>query len=141
MFPRAGSQIFTEPGSPEDFHVMEPRNVSRDAENVTAFRGRASGILIKSKRGHWLESPSKEKGENGNHNASSTDSSSEPKAAEREITKVSEYFLHLCSQHGPAKGRAAQDFIMARINQTKIVKNAIKFACEAVRVKVHPYAG
>ena len=30
MFPRVGSQTFTEPASPEDFHVMEVKNVSRE---------------------------------------------------------------------------------------------------------------
>jgi hypothetical protein len=30
MFPQAGSQILTGPGPPEDFHVMEVKNVSRD---------------------------------------------------------------------------------------------------------------
>jgi hypothetical protein len=28
MFPRVGFQILIEPGSPEDFHVMEVKNVS-----------------------------------------------------------------------------------------------------------------
>jgi hypothetical protein len=37
MFPKAGSQILTEPGSPEDFHVMEVKNVSRDGLSVTGF--------------------------------------------------------------------------------------------------------
>ena len=42
MFPRAGSQILSEPGSPEDFHVMEVKNISGNEVNVTGFRGRAS---------------------------------------------------------------------------------------------------
>jgi hypothetical protein len=42
MFPRAGSQIFTEPGSPEDFHPMKSENVSRDEVNVTGFSRIAS---------------------------------------------------------------------------------------------------
>jgi len=42
MFPRVGSQIINEPGSPEDFHVMEVKNVSRDWMNVTCLRGIAS---------------------------------------------------------------------------------------------------
>ena len=44
MFPRVGSQIFTELDSPEDFHVMEVKNVSRDGINVTWIGRRASGI-------------------------------------------------------------------------------------------------
>jgi hypothetical protein len=43
MFPCVGFQIFIEPGSPEDFHVMEVENVSRDALNVTGFGAIASG--------------------------------------------------------------------------------------------------
>ncbi|SPE55391.1 hypothetical protein SBV1_220008 [Verrucomicrobia bacterium] len=43
MFPRVGSQILIEPGSPEDFHVMEVKNVSKDALNVTCFGTIASG--------------------------------------------------------------------------------------------------
>jgi hypothetical protein len=41
-FPRVGSQIIIEPGSPEDFHVMEVKNVSRDGLNLTAFEEMAS---------------------------------------------------------------------------------------------------
>ena len=37
MFPRAGSQILIEPGSLEDFHVMEVKNVSRDGLSVRDF--------------------------------------------------------------------------------------------------------
>jgi len=37
MFPSVGSQILIEPGSPEDFHVMEVKNVSRDGLSVTDF--------------------------------------------------------------------------------------------------------
>jgi hypothetical protein len=36
-FPLIGSQIITEPGSPEDFRIMEVKNVSRDSVTVTAF--------------------------------------------------------------------------------------------------------
>ena len=43
MFPRVGSQIIIEPGSPEDFHVMEVKNVSRDGLNMTGSRAMASG--------------------------------------------------------------------------------------------------
>jgi hypothetical protein len=43
MFPRAGFQIFTETDSPEDFHVMEVKNVSRDRQNVTRPGRIASG--------------------------------------------------------------------------------------------------
>ncbi len=46
MFPRVGSKIFTEPGSPEDFHVMEVKNVSRDEVNVAGFGGIASGNAL-----------------------------------------------------------------------------------------------
>ena len=42
MFPSIGSQILIEPGSLEDFHVMEVKNVSRDGVSVTCFEGRAS---------------------------------------------------------------------------------------------------
>jgi len=38
MFPRAGFQIVIEPGSPEDFHVMEVKNASRDGLKLTGFR-------------------------------------------------------------------------------------------------------
>jgi hypothetical protein len=41
MFPRVGSQILIEPGSPEDFHVMEVKNVPSDRRNVTGFRAKA----------------------------------------------------------------------------------------------------
>jgi hypothetical protein len=41
MFPHAGSQILIEPGSLEDFHVMEVKNVSRAGLSVKDFRGRA----------------------------------------------------------------------------------------------------
>jgi hypothetical protein len=37
MFPIAGSQIFTKPGSPEDFHFMEVKNGSRDASRCRLF--------------------------------------------------------------------------------------------------------
>jgi len=37
MFPWVGFQIFIEPGSPEDFHVMEVKNASRDGLKVTVF--------------------------------------------------------------------------------------------------------
>jgi hypothetical protein len=37
MFPHAGFQILIEPGSPEDFHVMEVKNVSRDGLSVRDF--------------------------------------------------------------------------------------------------------
>jgi hypothetical protein len=43
MFPQVGSQIIIEPGSPEDFHVMEVRNISRDRLNVAGFGGIARG--------------------------------------------------------------------------------------------------
>jgi len=43
MFPGAGSQIIIESGSPEDFHVMEVKNVSRDVVNLAAFGAMASG--------------------------------------------------------------------------------------------------
>jgi hypothetical protein len=36
MFPWVGSQILIEP-APEDFHVMEVKNVSRDGLSVTDF--------------------------------------------------------------------------------------------------------
>jgi hypothetical protein len=42
MFPHPGFQILTEPGSPEDFHVMEVKNVSRDGVRVSCFEGIAS---------------------------------------------------------------------------------------------------
>jgi hypothetical protein len=42
MFPRAGSQILIEPGSLEDFHVMEVKNVSRDGLSVSCFEEIAS---------------------------------------------------------------------------------------------------
>ncbi len=42
MSPPAGSQISIEPGSPEDFHVMEVKNVSSDGVNVIVFWGIAS---------------------------------------------------------------------------------------------------
>jgi hypothetical protein len=35
--PQVVSQILIEPGSPEDFHVMEVKNVSRDGLSVTGF--------------------------------------------------------------------------------------------------------
>jgi hypothetical protein len=44
MFPSVGSQIFTEPGSPEDFHVMEVKNVSRDGLSVSCFEQIASAV-------------------------------------------------------------------------------------------------
>ena len=37
MFPHAGSQILIEPGSLEDLHVMEVKNVSRDWMSVLDF--------------------------------------------------------------------------------------------------------
>jgi hypothetical protein len=40
--PVVGSQILSELGSPEDFHVMEAQNVSKDGVNVTRFCGIAS---------------------------------------------------------------------------------------------------
>jgi hypothetical protein len=43
MFPRAGSQILTEPSSPEDFHVVEVKNISRDRRNVAGFGKIARG--------------------------------------------------------------------------------------------------
>ncbi len=42
LFPRVGSQILIEPGSPEDFHVMEVKNVSRDGLSVSHFEEIAS---------------------------------------------------------------------------------------------------
>jgi hypothetical protein len=42
MFPHAGSQIVKEPGSLEDFHVMEVKNVSRDGGMVAGFGTMAS---------------------------------------------------------------------------------------------------
>jgi hypothetical protein len=54
LFPRVGSQINIEPGSPEDFHVMEVKNASRDEVNVTGFRGIASVFRLEcdNARGH-----------------------------------------------------------------------------------------
>ena len=46
MFPRVGSQILTEPGSPENFHDMEVKNVSRDGLSVTGFQARASNNRV-----------------------------------------------------------------------------------------------
>ncbi len=46
MFPRLGSQILIGPSPPEDFHVMEVKNVSRDARNVAGFERIARGKLI-----------------------------------------------------------------------------------------------
>ena len=43
MFPRVGSQIFNESHSPEDFHVMEVENLSRDYLTVTGLPAIASG--------------------------------------------------------------------------------------------------
>jgi hypothetical protein len=43
LFPSVGSQIITEPASPEDFHGMEVKNVSRDRVNVTGFGEMARG--------------------------------------------------------------------------------------------------
>jgi hypothetical protein len=37
MFPHAGSQILTGRRPPEDFHVMEVKNVSRDELSVMDF--------------------------------------------------------------------------------------------------------
>ena len=37
MFPLVGFQILIKPGLPEDFHVMEVKNPSRDGLSVTAF--------------------------------------------------------------------------------------------------------
>ncbi len=37
MFPRVGSQILIGPGPPEDFHVMEVKNLSRQGLNVARF--------------------------------------------------------------------------------------------------------
>jgi hypothetical protein len=42
MFPSVGSQILSEPDSPEDFQVMEVKNVSRDGVRVSCFEGIAS---------------------------------------------------------------------------------------------------
>jgi hypothetical protein len=42
MFPPSGFQIIIEPGSTEDFHVVEVRNVSRDELNVACLVGMAS---------------------------------------------------------------------------------------------------
>jgi hypothetical protein len=52
MFPRAGFQIIIESGSPEDFHVMEVKNVSRDGLSVTD-----SGAGARANRflGGWSE--------------------------------------------------------------------------------------
>ena len=44
MFPASGFQIIIEAGSPEDFHVVEVRNVSRDGLNVACLVGIASTI-------------------------------------------------------------------------------------------------
>ena len=44
MFPSVGSQTFIEPGSPEDFHMMEVKNVSRDSASVTSFSGIARSV-------------------------------------------------------------------------------------------------
>lgn len=44
MFPLVGSQILCEPGSPEDFQVMEVKNVSRDTVSVTRFCGIARSV-------------------------------------------------------------------------------------------------
>jgi len=44
MFPSVGSQILTEPGSPEDFHVMEVKNVSSDDVRLSYFGGMASAM-------------------------------------------------------------------------------------------------
>src|SRR5947199_9247630 len=41
MFPKVGSQIITEPGSPEDFHV-QVKNVSPDEMTLTDFPTKAS---------------------------------------------------------------------------------------------------
>ncbi len=54
MFPRVGSQTFTEPGSPEDFHLMEVKNVSRDSLSVTSFRRIASATANKLARRVYL---------------------------------------------------------------------------------------
>jgi hypothetical protein len=43
LFPRIGSQIIIEPGSPEEFHVMEVKKQSSDELNVARFRAIASG--------------------------------------------------------------------------------------------------
>jgi hypothetical protein len=43
MFPSVGFQILTEPGSREDFHVMEAKNLSRDELSVAGFRDGARG--------------------------------------------------------------------------------------------------
>jgi hypothetical protein len=56
MFPQVGSQILIETGSPEDFHVMEVKNVSRDRLSVTGFWARASSnrdFLIRAYPGEW----------------------------------------------------------------------------------------
>ena len=52
MFPRVGSQILTEPGSPEDFHVMEVKNVSRDAVSLACFEEIASAAGKEERGGH-----------------------------------------------------------------------------------------
>ena len=44
MFPSIGSQIFTEAGSRENFHVMEVKNVSRDPLIVTPLEGIARSV-------------------------------------------------------------------------------------------------
>jgi hypothetical protein len=44
MFPRAGSQILIEPGSPEDFHVMEVKGLSTDRMSVADFAASAREI-------------------------------------------------------------------------------------------------
>jgi hypothetical protein len=46
MFPRVGFQILSEQGSPEDFHVMEVENVSRDEATVTGFEGIARQMNV-----------------------------------------------------------------------------------------------
>ena len=50
MFPPSGFQIIIEPGSPEDFHVVEVKNVSRDGLNVACLVGMASLVHA------WVES-------------------------------------------------------------------------------------
>src|SRR5512138_3601102 len=53
MFPRVGSQISTEPGSPEDFHVMEVKNVSRDRLSMAGYGAGARRNLARRAWRPW----------------------------------------------------------------------------------------